>query len=261
MGQKSSSHSTIRDYQPALSAQVVREHAPRSASVPVIPQATWGTSPGPAPSRPNEGSSKRGNTWQTRYVEMLVSQYEIPRLNNILASFFGWLLLAGFVVLPGTFTSIQELSTEHDLAEANEFLHSVQNLPLVIIAAIVCGLGALGLLWLAFCWRKNYVWLLNRIFLPGATNAAAGLISTFIGVYAQKPGGWSVMAKVTVFAEAGVLLVCGALCVLSTLMMQSVRHKHAKEMNMLEEEPLDERILEKTRRKLRAPAVEPLSVV
>ena len=43
----------------------------------------------------------------TRYMNMLLALDSIPRLHNVLASFFTWFLLAGFLLFPGTFTSLQ----------------------------------------------------------------------------------------------------------------------------------------------------------
>lgn len=203
-------------------------------------------------------------------MEMLLALDQIPRLHNILAAFFGWFVLAGFVVFPGTFTSLQEeLATNPAQSSSSSsptatalLLHSVQNLPLLIVAAVVCGLGALGLLWLTYRWRSNYVWLLNKIFLPGATNALAGLISTLITVYTQKNGDWSIMAVVTAAVEAGDLVVCGSLFVVSTVMLQWVKRKHGKELERLgKEQGGEEGLLEKAGRKLQEPAVEPQSVV
>ena len=45
---------------------------------------------------------------QTRYVDMLLHLDTIPRLDNILASLFTWLLLAGYLVFPATFISLSE---------------------------------------------------------------------------------------------------------------------------------------------------------
>lgn len=220
------------------------------------------------PRRPTKGLH-RENTLQTRYMEMLLSLDKIPRLHNILASFFGWLLLAGFVVFPGTFTSLQQLSTDVvGSAAANVILDHVQNLPLVIIASVACGLAVLGLLWLCVRWRHNYVWLLNRIYLPGATNSLAGLISSLVTVYTQRDGDWSIMAKVTAGVEAGALVVCGVLFVVNTLMLKRIKWRHDKEMDRWDQEqqhhrhhPGDEGLLEKAGRKLKQPAVEPQSVV
>lgn len=42
-------------------------------------------------------------------MNMLLALDGIPRLDNLLASFFTWILLAGFVLFPGTFTSLENL--------------------------------------------------------------------------------------------------------------------------------------------------------
>jgi hypothetical protein len=47
------------------------------------------------PSRP---AMNRQNSIQTRYMTMLLDLDTIPRLHNIYASFFTWILLAGFVI-------------------------------------------------------------------------------------------------------------------------------------------------------------------
>lgn len=202
-------------------------------------------------------------------MEMLLSLDTIPRLHNILASFFGWLLLAGYVVFPGTFSSLSSSLSEDSSsvaeAEASRILNSVQNTPLLIIASVACGIAILGLLWLCFLWRRNYVWLLNRIYLPGATNSLAGLISSLVSVYTQKNGAWSIMAKVTAAVEAGAFVVCGLLFVVNTLMLMRVKRKHGKELDRLEREEEqgggDLGLLEKAGRKLNQPAVEPQSVI
>lgn len=240
-------------------------------------QSGGGKGGGPGPVRRPTAGLRRQNTLQTRYMEMLLSLDTIPRLHNILASFFGWLLLAGYVVFPGTFSSLSsslsDKSTSSSVAEAeaSRILNSVQNTPLLIIASVACGLAILGLLWLCFLWRHNYVWLLNRIYLPCATNSLAGLISSLVSVYTQKNGAWSIMAKVTAAVEAGAFVVCGLLFVVNTLMLKRVKRKHGKELTRLErEQQLEDEeaqgggdlgLLEKAGRKLNQPAVEPQSVI
>lgn len=219
---------------------------------------------GNGPQRRPTAGLQRANTLQTRYMEMLLSLDKIPRLHNILASFFGWVLLAGFIVFPGTFTSIRDLSDDQEIADksptASALLGSVQNVPLLVIAAISCGIGAAGLLWLAFRWRSNYVWLLNRIYLPGATNALAGLISTLVVVYSQKHGDWSITAMVTGIVEGADLVICGTLFIFNTLLLKRVQRKHGREMEQFEQGG-EEGLFEKAGRKLQEPALEPQSVV
>ncbi|KAJ4420049.1 hypothetical protein N0V82_004621 [Gnomoniopsis sp. IMI 355080] len=209
--------------------------------------------------RPTNGLHRQ-ETIRTRYMDMLLQLDLVPRMHNILSSFFGWLVLAGFVVFPGTFTSIEKLTTTS--ATANAILGRLQNLPLLIVAAVACGLGALGLLWLTVRWRRNYIWLLNRIFLPSTTNAVAGLISTLVSVYTQNNGEWSLMAKVTCAVEAGDLIICGSLFVISTLMLTWVKRKHRKEIGRFEEQRgEDEGILDMAERKWNEPAAAQQSVV
>jgi hypothetical protein len=48
----------------------------------------------------------------TQYVNMLLALDDIPRLDNLLSNFFTWILLAGFVLFPGTFSSIENVSDD-----------------------------------------------------------------------------------------------------------------------------------------------------
>jgi hypothetical protein len=104
-------------------------------------------------------------------MEMLLHLDQIPRLHNILASIFTWILLAGFLVIPGTFTSFKNSNAFKDAdgngsnEVANAIVHGIKNVGLLWVSGAFCVIGALGCLWLWFMWRKNYVWLLNRIFL------------------------------------------------------------------------------------------------
>ena len=132
------------------------------SSSPVIPQRT-STSKSSATMKSRPGVPQRQNSVQTRYMDMLLAMDTIPRFHNILASFFTWVLLAGFVIFPGTFTSLSKL--DPDDPSAHRILEGVKNIPLLAVAGSCCGVGALGMCWLWWRWRDNYVWLLNRIFL------------------------------------------------------------------------------------------------
>jgi len=97
---------------------------------------------------------------------MLVELDQIPWPHNILASFFTWLLLAGFMVLPGTFASISNSKALEDAGRVGKtVLKAVQNVPLLFVAAICCFSAVAGLCYLGWTWRTNYIWLVNRIFL------------------------------------------------------------------------------------------------
>jgi hypothetical protein len=103
----------------------------------------------------------------TSYTEMVLGMDNIPRLHNILAGCFSWLLLAGYIVLPGTFASIQNSRTLSDGAgKAGKLVvKAVQNAPLLYVAAFMCGISTGGMCWLWFKQQDNYLWLLNRLIL------------------------------------------------------------------------------------------------
>jgi predicted histidine transporter YuiF (NhaC family) len=100
---------------------------------------------------------------------MLLHLDRIPRLHNILAAVFTWILLAGFLVIPGTFTSFKNSEAFKDSnnkdALEQKILHSVANVGLLWVSGACFVIGLLGCCWLWFMWRRNYVWLINRIFL------------------------------------------------------------------------------------------------
>jgi hypothetical protein len=74
---------------------------------------------------------------------MLLKLDKIPTLHNILAGAFAWLLLAGFVVIPGTFTSIVNSRTLQTGAgkAGKAVVKTVQNLPLLGVAGACCLIG------------------------------------------------------------------------------------------------------------------------
>ena len=47
-------------------------------------------------------------TTETKYMQMLLHLDRIPRIYNFLAGVFTWILLASFLIIPGTFTSFKD---------------------------------------------------------------------------------------------------------------------------------------------------------
>ncbi|KAH0498539.1 hypothetical protein TgHK011_005791 [Trichoderma gracile] len=171
----------------------------------------------------------------SRYVQMLLQQDDIPLLHNILASVFVWLLLAGFLVFPGTFTSLQASvdkqgdDDDHTFSKeaAKLIVKSIKNIPLLVIAIVMCAISAIGMLVLTMLHAKNYVWIVNKLFLPGMTNSLAGLVSTLIGVYSQQHGTWSITARTTAITEGASLAVCGGLFLFCRmLLLRKVKETH-----------------------------------
>lgn len=75
----------------------------------------------------------------TQYVNMLLALDSIPRLHTMLAGFFTWILLAGFVLFPGTFTSLQNANVP---AAGEVVLGAVAHVPLYFLfpSFLRCGL-------------------------------------------------------------------------------------------------------------------------
>jgi hypothetical protein len=102
---------------------------------------------------------------QTRYISMLLQLDAISSLYNILASASTWLLLAGFVVLPGTFTTLKNSHAPASTEAGRAALGIIQNTPLLWLGAICFITAALGMSWVWWKLQENYIWLINRIFL------------------------------------------------------------------------------------------------
>ncbi|KAK5677002.1 hypothetical protein LTS12_029477, partial [Elasticomyces elasticus] len=137
---------------------------------------------------------------ETQYEQMLLD--EVPWYLNLLAEFAHWALLAGYLVIPGTFTSLQKSDTlEESLGKTKAgkvILNTIQNPPLVAIAVILFALGAVLIAWLFWERKANYIWLVNRLFIPTLLNAAAGLLTSLVNIYTAREGNWSVMALLTI---------------------------------------------------------------
>ncbi|KAK3684893.1 hypothetical protein B0T22DRAFT_202185 [Podospora appendiculata] len=151
-------------------------------------------------------------TSQTEYMNMLLELDKIPRLHNILASCFAWILLAGFVVIPGSFSSLRALE-EAGNGNGNGIITILPDSPTAatVIGFLCMGVGALGAGWLAWRWRANYVWLLNKLYMPVLLNGLAGVISTLTNVYTQQHGQWSTRAIIAMAVEGAVLVVSAGL--------------------------------------------------
>ena len=124
---------------------------------------------------------------ETPYVDMLLALDRIGPIHNLLAFAFCWLLLAGFVVLPGTMQ--KTLPQKADLTNnktVRAVIKWVVALPLFVpssssilgfsyspfrlyiriaVAGVVSSTGLIGMVWMWIRWRRNYIWLIRNIFL------------------------------------------------------------------------------------------------
>jgi NADH:ubiquinone oxidoreductase subunit 2 (subunit N) len=102
---------------------------------------------------------------QTPYMVMSLQANEGCRRDKILAAIFSYITLNGFIVLPGTFTSLENLSSLSENKKGKVIQAAVQNIPLLPMAGICCFVGTMGSYWLWRKWRKNYIWLVAHILL------------------------------------------------------------------------------------------------
>ncbi|CAI7631181.1 unnamed protein product [Penicillium pancosmium] len=150
-----------------------------------------------------ENTDCPSNDKEDQYLRMLKEEDQMDATYSITASAANWALLAGYLVIPGTFASLQtSKEIEHVLASnktGRAVFHTIQNPPLLGIACLFLASGIAAMLWLLHFprLRGNYVWLTNKIFTPVTLNAGAGLLTTLINVFASNRGAWSVMAIVT----------------------------------------------------------------
>lgn len=165
---------------------------------------------------------------------MLLDLDSISNTYNLYASFSTWILLAGFIILPSTFTSLSTLNENPTISSsqvASAVLKEVKNVPLLYLAAFCSGIGSVGMLWLWYKYRANYVWIINKIFLPGCLHSLAGLISTFVNVYSSQHGHWSVTAWATAAATGGAMLITGTLySIYNFSILAKVKKSHEDEM-------------------------------
>jgi hypothetical protein len=89
------------------------------------------------------------------------------------------------------------------------------------------------MIWLWVRYRSNYVWVTNRIFLPGCLHSLAGLVSTMVNVYAQQGGHWSVTAWATAAATGGAMIITGGLFAAYNFgVLAQVKRSHVEDLDL-----------------------------
>lgn len=103
---------------------------------------------------PISGSSK-----SKALKDMVYEEYCIPFKYKLYATGSLWLLLFGFVLFSGTFTTFK-------LNAAEEVLISrFENVPMLVLGTLFCGASSCALIYLSWRWKKNSIWLVERILL------------------------------------------------------------------------------------------------
>ena len=199
------------------------------------------------------GSTGSSGIVRSRYAEMVFE--DVPRAHNLLSGLFTWILLAGFVVLPGTFASLESNSTT--AGEFNKVLHSIHHVSLCVhflstsvyssdvlsrlsIAFGCCAIGALGMLIFWWRWAHNYVWLLNSIFVPGMLNGLSGVVSTIAGIYGSQNGQYNSSSIATLAVTGGCTIICGFITLIySHWKLGRVKRRHDDEMVQMKNNNLE----------------------
>lgn len=102
---------------------------------------------------------------QTRYMAMSTQANQIPKKHELGAICSAWITLAGYVVLPSTFTSLKNATSLEKTASGKMVQDAVQNIGLLNLASVLCCIGMAGNCYLWYRWHPNYVWLNSRIFV------------------------------------------------------------------------------------------------
>ncbi|KAH7134130.1 hypothetical protein EDB81DRAFT_902948 [Dactylonectria macrodidyma] len=138
---------------------------------------------------------------------MVVQSREVPSMYCFLAAFFNWLFLAGFVIFPGTFTSLSQATLLSESQAGRVVQDAIRNTPLLVVGSLCCLSGGAGIGWLYWKLSHNYVWLIDRVFIPGLLNSVVALLMSLVNIYTAQNGDWSVTAIVTVC----IIGICGVM--------------------------------------------------
>ncbi|GLA55982.1 hypothetical protein AnigIFM63604_003471 [Aspergillus niger] len=172
---------------------------------------------------------------QTRYMRMLLEVDDMPWMYNVITGVAHWTLLAGYLIVPGTFTALQRSGQVQDVLAKDHVgqavLNTIQNPPLLAIACILFVASTAALGWLYWEWQRNYIWLVNRLFLPIIMNAAAGLATTLINIYTARDGDWSIMALITTIITGVTLVAAASLTIVfKFIKLKEVQEAHLREV-------------------------------
>lgn len=209
----SSSASAAAAAAASAAAPLLHPRSPRSPASPPRP---------PYFPQPNSSYHQRGASFQTRYMNMALSIDKIPRSHNILANLFAWMILVAFVMAPGNFVGPSP--------PAGTKASGIPSRPLLGICAALFALGALGHTWLRWRHRRNYIWLLNRIYLPLMLHSLAGVLATLVLVDVQHGWTWGPAAYVTVSLQGATLLFsAGMFFLLDVVLLGQLKAEHARQ--------------------------------
>ena len=102
----------------------------------------------------------------TPYTMMLKEEAQMDWRYNLLVGIENWALLAGYLVVPGTFTSLKESNQVEEVLKkktaGRAVLYTIQNPPLLVIAYLFLVGGAATFIMLFRKLQSSYTWLVNK---------------------------------------------------------------------------------------------------
>jgi hypothetical protein len=93
------------------------------------------------------------------HKDMVYEEYCIPFKYKLSATGSLWFLLFGFVLFSGTFTTIKLNTAEEVL------ISKFENIPMFVLGILFCGASSCALIYLSWRWKRNSIWLVERILL------------------------------------------------------------------------------------------------
>jgi hypothetical protein len=91
---------------------------------------------------------------------MSVEANQIKKRFNLLAAVSTWIILAGFITLPNTFTSLQNSNSLRGNKGGELIQDTIRNIKLLPFAIILCCLGLFSIVFLWIKFQANYIWLM-----------------------------------------------------------------------------------------------------
>ena len=104
------------------------------------------------------GSPISGSSKSKGLEDMVYEEYCIPFKYKLYATGSLWLLLFGFVLFSGTFTNFK-------LNAAEVLFSRLENVPMLVLGTLFCGASSCALIYLSWRWKRNSIWLVERILL------------------------------------------------------------------------------------------------
>ncbi|KAH6653470.1 hypothetical protein BKA67DRAFT_569799 [Truncatella angustata] len=143
------------------------------------------------------------------YIKMVIeNDQSVHWYYAISPKVLSWTLLAGYIVLSSTFTTMNRSEAFSTMMEDNEVaLKAFQNSPLLGLALFLFIVSLIGLSCIWWVWKCNYSWSLNNIITPLLTNSLLGFSTTLLNVYAVRDGTWSAIAIASITATSFCLLI------------------------------------------------------